>query len=658
MQGEIGDYELLEELGRGGMGVVYRARHRTLGREVALKVLLELDPELVARFVREGQSAAALQHPNLVRVFESGVAGGHPYLVLELVEGSDLAQRLRTEGALGLAEALRLAIEVGEGLAHAHAQGIVHRDLKPSNVLLDGAGRARLTDFGIAKQLGAKERLTQTGTILGTPAYAPPEVLDGRPDEVGPPSDVYGLGATLYELITGRPPFAGATAFQLLAAAMTEEPPSLSGHPGVSPELALLVARCLSKDPARRPADAAELVAELRSLPERGSRRRLAPQALLGAGALLLGAGALLATAVARSAQTGAEAVARSSPRALPGPSPSATSSPTPALAPFPPARAGAPDPRRAFEDYGWRVSNWDDEQGLTRRELHAATFDGERVLVHGGRRGEHMLSDLWGWTGRWQLVAPGRTGPRPRYGHSVVWDPSRRALLLVGGKPGRLSQRHCEDQWEWTPTGGWRQLEVVGEAPRERAFHTATYDPEHERVLLWGGISTETGAAERRTDLWAWTERGFWRRLAKGAELSPRQSVALACTGKRLWLFGGHHGQQHLADWWTLELGDERWQEVRRDRAPTPSAWGALVRVDAERLLYYDQRQADLWLWAERAWWELARPNQRPGRRVYATFTWDSKREVGVLIGGRTVRGAGQPVARVWEFARLPKRD
>ena len=651
----IGDYELLEVLGKGGMGVVYRARHRSLGREVALKLLLEREEELVARFLREGQSVAALQHPNLVRVYESGVSAGQPYLVFELVEGRDLEQRLRLEGPLPVAEALEVAIEVGEALAHAHQQGIVHRDLKPSNVLVDAGGRARLTDFGIAKQLGVKERLTQTGAILGTPAYAPPEVLDGQPEAVSPASDVYGLAATLYALIAGRAPFEGASALQLMAAALEEEAPSLRGRPGVPPALAELVARCLDKQPQRRP-ELGEVLTELRALAQ--GRARAPLPAWLLASAALLALLALLALGWApltrRSAPDPSPRATRDSPPASP-PAPPSPPSANPTPPPFPPPRAGVRDPREGFEGYVWRVRNIGNEKlGPLRRELHAAAFDGERVLVHGGRNGDHSYADLWAWTGRWEAVFPGLAGPAPRYGHSIVWDRERAALVLVGGKLRSSATVHYQDQWQWQLGSGWRQLQPRGEWPRGRAFHGACYDAEGRRVLLWGGIQAGGGQpAGKRSDLWAWTQRGAWELLARGDEISLRQSPGLACDDGRVWLFGGHLSQAPRGDWWTLAPGATRWQSVARREGPPATSWSQLARVGPGRLLLYDQREAQLWLWAERAWWPLPRGDHRPARRAFATFTWDARREVGVLIGGREVRGRDRPVTEVWEYGR-----
>jgi predicted Ser/Thr protein kinase len=245
----LGPYVLEEELGRGGMGVVYRARHRQLGRAVALKVL-RLGPlsssDEQARFRREASAAAALRHPNVVTVYEVGEADGHAYLAMELVEGPSLAELTRS-GPLLPERAARYARAVADALGAAHAAGILHRDLKPANVLVDGEDQPKVADFGLAKSMAAvtdpdqaglealgeprgssaAAGLTRAGQILGSPGYMPPEQADpgrGVPTFV---SDVYSLGALLFHLLTGRPPFAGPTLTATLRQVLNDEPARL-----------------------------------------------------------------------------------------------------------------------------------------------------------------------------------------------------------------------------------------------------------------------------------------------------------------------------------------------------------------------------------------------------------------------------------------------
>ncbi|MBI4575970.1 MAG: protein kinase [Planctomycetes bacterium] len=266
LPGTIGPYEVLEELGRGAMGVVYRARHRELGREVALKVLptdAATDPQGAERFAREARLAARLSHPRVVSVHEVGSDGDRRYMALELVRGRPLSQVIDTE-RIGLDRALTLTRRVAEGLAYAHSQGVIHRDVKPHNILVDEDGFPRITDFGLARELGSESRLTLAGTVVGTPAYMAPEQARGDAAAVGPLSDVYGLGAVLYEMLALKPPFQGANPADILARVLTVEPvPLRRVNPQVPRDVATMVGRAMEKDPARRYAGAREFAEDL-----------------------------------------------------------------------------------------------------------------------------------------------------------------------------------------------------------------------------------------------------------------------------------------------------------------------------------------------------------------------------------------------------------
>lgn len=258
----LGGYELLEEIGRGGMGVVYRARQAGLGREVALKVLAAgpyADAVDVASFRAEAAVAAALQHPGIVTVFEVGEADGHPYFSMELVEGTPLAT-LTAAGPLEPRRAARYAQAVAQAVGAAHARGILHRDLKPGNVLIDRADQPRVTDFGLARQLGCES----TQHIAGSPGYMPPEQADPQLGGIGVASDVYGLGALLYHLLAGRPPFSGSTVTATLALVLTSEPVRPRQiNPRVPKDLETICLKCLAKEPSRRYASALEVAEEL-----------------------------------------------------------------------------------------------------------------------------------------------------------------------------------------------------------------------------------------------------------------------------------------------------------------------------------------------------------------------------------------------------------
>lgn len=259
-------YEILEELGRGGMGVVYKARQTALQRVVALKMILagghagaaELD-----RFRAEAETVARLQHPHIVQVFEVGEADGHPFLALEFCAGGSLDRQLAATPR-NPAQAARLIETLASAMHVAHRAGVVHRDLKPANVLLAEAGRPKITDFGLAKRLDRVGQ-TQSGAILGTPAYMAPEQAEGRTREVGPAADVYALGAILYELLTGRPPFRAATPLDTLLQVVNDLPvPPRQLQPDTPHDLETVCLKCLHKDPASRYGSARALAEDLR----------------------------------------------------------------------------------------------------------------------------------------------------------------------------------------------------------------------------------------------------------------------------------------------------------------------------------------------------------------------------------------------------------
>jgi len=274
------DYRIDEEIGRGGMGVVYRAWQFSLRREVAIKRILrgELASAVdVARFRAEAESAAKLHHPNIISIYEVGTHAGLPYFTMPYVRGMTLAERI-AKGPMPSREAAQLLLPVCRAIAHAHRHGILHRDLKPSNILIDMDGVPLVTDFGLAKWLGTLDRyesddaersatdaaLTFSGAILGTPGYLSPEQAAGRRAELGPRSDVYGLGAILYAMLTGRPPFQAASPLETVLMVREQDPvpPSLL-NPRTDRELEMIVLKCLQKPPELRYGDADELADDL-----------------------------------------------------------------------------------------------------------------------------------------------------------------------------------------------------------------------------------------------------------------------------------------------------------------------------------------------------------------------------------------------------------
>jgi serine/threonine-protein kinase len=264
----FGDYELLEEIGRGGMGVVYRALQKSLGRTVAIKMLLRRDlatPSDLSRFRSEAEAAAQLDHPGIVSIFEVGECDGHPFYSMQLVEGTTLAKQLR-QGPLPAREAAALLAKVADAVQAAHVRGVLHRDLKPSNILIDSGGEPHVSDFGLAKRLEAEESVTHTGAILGTPCYMSPEQAAGSRGDVGPTSDVWSLGAILYQMLTGRPPFQASSPMDTLLAVLESDPPvPRSIDQQVDRDLEMIALKSLQKPQELRYSSATELAADLRA---------------------------------------------------------------------------------------------------------------------------------------------------------------------------------------------------------------------------------------------------------------------------------------------------------------------------------------------------------------------------------------------------------
>jgi eukaryotic-like serine/threonine-protein kinase len=262
-EAHAGRYRLIEAIGRGSMGVVYRAQDPGSGAEVAVKLLAagaDTDPELPARFRREAMAASQLLHPNITRVYDFGEEGGHLYMAMELLEGADLSMLIQQGRTGGLADKVSLMAQVGSGMAFVHARGIVHRDLKPGNIHVRADGQVKIMDFGLVRV--GDSNMTATGMVLGSPSYMSPELIRGQKADTR--SDVFSLGATFYELLSGRRAFPGKSITQIMMAILGPDPEPLAAvAPDVPAPVAAIVQRCLRKEPAHRYQTAGELHAAL-----------------------------------------------------------------------------------------------------------------------------------------------------------------------------------------------------------------------------------------------------------------------------------------------------------------------------------------------------------------------------------------------------------
>src|SRR5438270_3601671 len=266
MLGELGDYELVEEVGRGGQGVVFRARQKSLNRTVALKVISLgqwASKAHVKRFRREAEAAASLDHPSIVPIYEVGERDGSCYFSMKFVEGGQLDEVSRRT-PMSIRHAAELIAKVARTVHYAHEHGILHRDIKPGNILLDDKGEPHLTDFGLARLVETESTVTRTVEVLGTPSYMAPEQAAGNNAQLTAATDVYGLGAVFYQLLTGHPPFAGGTTYETIRLLLETEPrqPRL-WNPKIDRDLSTICLKCLEKDPKRRYSSALALAEDL-----------------------------------------------------------------------------------------------------------------------------------------------------------------------------------------------------------------------------------------------------------------------------------------------------------------------------------------------------------------------------------------------------------
>ena len=283
----VNTYDIIEEISRGSFGVVYKARQQGLDRIVALKVLLagaHASTEAVARFHREAKAVARLKHPNIVPIYDIGTHESHHYFAMEFIEGHALSA-LIADRKIATPQALAIAESLADAFHSAHQAGVIHRDIKPSNILIDKQGMPHITDFGLAKQVDLDTKYTMSGTTLGTPAYMPPEQARGDVDKIDARSDVYAIGAVLYELLTGQTPFAGRSLLEVVVAVISEPvKPPRQVNPKIHRDIQTIVMKCLEKDPRLRYASAADLHDDLRRF-RSGEAIRAKPAGIVRLGA-------------------------------------------------------------------------------------------------------------------------------------------------------------------------------------------------------------------------------------------------------------------------------------------------------------------------------------------------------------------------------------
>ena len=309
MAAKIGKYEVIGQIGRGGMGTIFRARDPILQRSVALKVIsnLEVTPALRARFFREAQACARITHPNIVISHDMGEDDGRLFIVMELLEGEELGRVIARQAQLTLKDKLDIVRQMCEGLHYAHQKGVVHRDVKPANILVLRTGQVKILDFGIAQIAGAATQRdrTRSGMFMGTLRYMAPEQVRGQADRR---SDIFSVAAVSYELLSGRPPFSGDDPLQILEQLRTATPPRLSElDPSLPSELSDVIERALQKEPGDRFADLGQMGRQLelveRELPEDGGGVRLGDDKPIARPSSLLGPSGRPATAIAWAAR-------------------------------------------------------------------------------------------------------------------------------------------------------------------------------------------------------------------------------------------------------------------------------------------------------------------------------------------------------------------
>jgi predicted Ser/Thr protein kinase len=593
--GRLGGYRVLGVLGEGGMGVVYRAEDPTLGRPVALKVMrgeAAASPAARARFLREARSMAALHHDHVAPVWTVGEDGGNPFIAMPLLRGESLAARLKREGRLPTAEAVRIAAEMAEGLAAAHAEGLVHRDIKPGNVWLEAPnGRVKLLDFGLARPAGAdaaSEQLTASGAMMGTPAYMAPEQARGQ---AGPESDLFALGCVLYEMTTGRRPFTGPDFLAVLSSVALDDPDDpVTLCPDLPPSLAALIRSLLAKKLAERPRSAAEVAHRLHALlapvPAAAARRGGVPWLVAGIGAaVLLGGVAALAAVFVFGG--------RPAPGTVPAPTQAATRAEPPPprelpaeLLPLTSFPVGKDCDGFALDRTGQRVLAWKADVGGDHSWVQLHEVAGGRVVRRLSRETDRRV----------RVAALHPDGD----------------LVAVGGYTGRvriINGRTTTDGFLFVAGSALGKEPRTLELPEGSPVVAVSFDPTGTYLVGWTG-------GQSQVLVWSvadWSRRTAWKMSTSG--VSARLSFSL--DGTRL-LTG------YLGNWqgWEFPAGKEVF--AFRDGSGEAAEWSR----DGSRFAAHHRNSGDVVVREGATGKEVARYGSRSvGERLLsATFGADGR--------------------------------
>jgi WD40 repeat protein/tRNA A-37 threonylcarbamoyl transferase component Bud32 len=513
----LADYEILAEIGRGGMGVVFKARHVKLNRVVALKMILGgalARADDLQRFNTEAAAAAQLQHPGIVALFEAGTFDNQPYFSMEFVQGSSLSQ-MAAAGPLPCRRAAAYLERTARAVHYAHNRGIIHRDLKPANVLVDESDQPKITDFGLAKVIQTDSGQTRTGTVIGTPSYMSPEQASASKD-LGPPSDIYSLGAILYELITARPPFRGETALATLTMVAEEEavaPRSIRAD--IDVDLETICMKCLAKEPARRYASAETLADDLlryldgepitarplgriaRALVWCRRKPTLAALLAVSAAALVALVCGVFAFAVMQGESASEERRLRSEAERQ---------------------KTEAETARRLAQERLGAMSwlYYLAEMRQVQHALDAANLDRAQRLLKSWPRSGQLDPRDWEWFYLWNLAQgrftlPGHTDPLPQQNGratALAWHPDGWRLASAGGPPAKAAEVKIWDtrtgKLLHTLTGHTNKIGAVAYSPDGQLLASASEDT---YIKLWNAqtgqeIATLTNQATRVTSV------------------------------------------------------------------------------------------------------------------------------------------------------------